>query len=419
MIDRHDRDIEKNGGGDRSTPIKVDPLRLEAMLDLIGEMVVIKSQLAHNPLIAASGDSALAAIISHFDRTVRELQERTLSLRLSALKPLFLKIQRAVRDLALKQGKSVDFEFDGGDTEIDRGLIEAITDPLLHIARNAIDHGMETASERASAGKKEPGRISLTARTLGDRVVIELRDNGRGIDRARVIEKARERGLIAGDAGPELTDRDVFALLFEAGFSTAEKVTEVSGRGVGLDVVRAQLEKIRGHVDVVSTFGEGTCFRLSLPLTTAITEGMLAKFGGVKFILPLSGVREIVRTSEYKITRIDSGASVIGLRGRFLPIVDLRSVLSFTGHETRSSRPIENTTAIIAEHSGGLSALIVDEVVGQIQVVVKALSEKLQKSEGLSGGAILGDGTVALVLDMDGIAREYHRWMDSARPRSA
>jgi two-component system chemotaxis sensor kinase CheA len=441
------REQEKVGGGgvdrttsaDRTTQIKVDPLRLETMLELIGELVVIKSQLAHNPLVGVnSGNAELQALITHFDRTVRDLQEKTLSLRLTPIKPLFMKIQRTIRDIALKQQKSVELVFEGDDTEIDRSLIDAVTDPLMHIARNAVDHGMESDTERAAAKKVVPGRISLTARTLGDRVIVEMRDNGRGIDRERVLSKARERGLIGVEQGADFTNNEVFNLLFEPGFSTAEKVTEVSGRGVGLDVVRTQLEKVRGHVDIDSKLGEGSAFRLSLPLTTAITEGMYVKFGGVSFILPLSGVREIVRTSQYKVTRIDSGAKVLGLRGRFLPLVDLSAVLQFNDlkRATTTSRglgqgrpekmtlkPGENapqlnpdSIAIVAEHSGGLSVLLVDEVIGQIQVVVKGLSETVRKTEGLTGGAILGDGSVALVLDLDGIAREYHRWLNLDRP---
>jgi two-component system chemotaxis sensor kinase CheA len=243
-----------------------------------------------------------------------------------------------------------------------------------------------------------------------------MRDDGRGFNRERILAKARESGLIAPNAGEELTDRDVINLLFESGFSTAEKVTDVSGRGVGLDVVRAQVEKVRGAIDVESQPGKGTCFRLLLPLTTAITDGLLVMLSGVRFVLPLSGVREISRSSAHKITRLDNGVHVIGMRGRFLPLVDLREVLRFNGTlKAVEPKKLVDTSVIIVDFTGGTIALVVDEVVGQIQVVVKALSESVRHTDGLTGGAIMGDGSVALVLDIDGVAREHQRLVVNER----
>jgi two-component system chemotaxis sensor kinase CheA len=400
---------------EREAPIKVDPAKLEAMLELIGEMVVIKSQLAHSPIVSNGMNSDLQALVTHFDRTVRDLQEQTLSLRLTSLKPLFLRVQRAVRDIAIKLGKQIEFDVDGDDTEIDRGLIEAVTDPLMHLARNAVDHGLESNEERLAAGKSLPGRITLSARTVGDRVVIEMRDDGRGLNREKILQKARQVGLLAEGTGVELTDREIAAFLFESGFSTAEKVTDLSGRGVGLDVVRAQVEKVRGSIDVESFQGRGTCFRLMLPLTTAITDGLLVLMGGVKFVLPLGGVREITRVASHMITRLDTGVNVIGIRGRFLPFVDLKEVLRFNGTLAGVEAEVRNGTVIIADHAGGTLALLVDDVIGQTQVVVKPLTETVRNTDGLTGGAIMGDGSVALVMDLDGVAREHHRYLGHER----
>lgn len=388
---------------EKAPPIKVGPERLESMIELIGELVVIRSQLSHNPVIAGSADPELQSLIGLLDRTLRELQERALALRMTSLKPLFMKVQRAARDLSVRLGKTVDFSTDGEDVEIDRGLIEAVTDPLLHLVRNAVDHGLESDEERLASSKTIPSRITLTARQAGGRVLIELRDYGRGIDREKVVRKAVERGLLAESTqSHSLADRDVHDLLFRPGFSTTDSVTDVSGRGVGLDVVRNQVEKLKGHVDVESTFGAGTLFRLVLPLTTAITDGLLVKTGGIRYVVSIGSVREILGMDQMEITTVDRGSRVIGLRGKFLPLYDLRSMLKQPTDASGSSKG----AAVIAESSVGLVAVLVDEVVGQIQVVVKGLGNAVSRSEGLAGGAILGDGSVALVLDLDGLVKE-------------
>jgi len=389
------------------TTIKVDVSRLESVLDLVGEMVVIKSQLAHHPTIAGSSDNELKALVGLLEKTVRELQDRTLSMRMTPLKTLFLKVQRVIRDLSVKLGKPVEFSFSGDETELDRTMLEVLTDPLIHLARNAVDHGVENPEVRAASGKPATARVSLVARQANGRVVIEITDDGGGISKEKVLAHAKKKGVVAQDLElASLSDREVFEMIFLPGFSTAEKVTDVSGRGVGLDVVKSNIEKIRGSIEIESRPGLGSVFRLSLPFTTAITDGLLTSLAEQRYILPLNGVREIVRLDDKVSTHLNEGAKVIDIRGQHLPLIDLDQLLG-RARAARTSSNKESGAAIIVEHFNHRFAMRVDQVLGQTQVVVKGLGQHFDSGSGVSGGAILGDGCVSLVLDLDGLIRAY------------
>lgn len=400
--------------------VKVDLGRIESVLDLVGELVIIKSQMMHHPLVSESSDLRLNSVVNLLDKTVRSLQDKTLSMRMTSLRPTFLKLQRIVRDLSIKLGKPVDFHMEGEDTEIDRNMIELLTDPLTHLIRNSIDHGVEKKEKRLAANKPETAKVSLIARQSNGRVLIEIKDDGAGISREKVLQKARSKGLIDLSRKDEsFSDKEAQMLIFKPGFSTAEAVTDVSGRGVGLDVVKNNVEKVKGYIDIESEEGKGSVFRLSLPLTTAITDGMMIEVENVKYILPMAGIREIVRPDQDSLTDLNEDTRLLKIRGKFSPVVCLDDILDAELMEKYRSSDEENEVKlaqfkpdnhvyIVVEHMANLFALRVDAILGQAQVVVKALGESFDTTKGVSGGAILGDGKVSLVLDLDGLVRQFN-----------
>ncbi len=375
--------------------LKIDSERVESVLNLVGELVVLKSQLINK---CAGADPQLNQLVSLVDKTIRELQDKTLSMRVTPLKSLFLKTQRVVRDLALKLGKPVEFVMEGEDTEIDRGMVDALADPLMHLARNSLDHGIENAAGRSSAAKPDKGMIYLRAYQRGGRILIELSDDGKGLQRERILSKALERGIVSAAAAQEMSDRQVQALIFAAGFSTAEQVTDVSGRGVGMDVVKTQVEKLKGSIDIESVPGVGTLIRLSLPMTTSILDGMLVKLGDEPFILPMENIRELVDLDESQIVEVVTGKSAWRHRDRLYPVVDMQNGF-------RSGRLGRPKLVAIVDGGGREVALLLSAVAGQSQVVLKSLDDRLRACRGVSGAAILGDGKVALVLDTAGISQ--------------
>ncbi|HYX38845.1 MAG TPA: chemotaxis protein CheA [Oligoflexus sp.] len=391
--------------------IKVDSSRIDSVLDLVGELVVLKSQLINKtePYVF---DTSLGAVVSLLDKTIRELQDKALAIRMMPIKPLFMKMQRMARDLSVKTGKAVEFEMDGEDTELDRMVVESLSDPLLHLVRNAIDHGLENAGERQKSGKVEPGRIQLTACQSSGRIIVRITDNGRGIRRDVVVKKAIEKGLVQPDVKPEnLSDHDVFSLLLAPGFSTAEKVTDISGRGVGLDVVHSQIEKLRGSLLIKSEEGQGSSFEISLPLTASVTEGMIVEIAKQMVVLPMDRIRELVKIESHSIVEIRAGQAVLNVRGQMLPMVDPLALLS----PHSAGLHVTGKLAVVLEHQDRLYALVIGSVVGQMQVIMKPMNAALPHDV-IAGVTILGDGQVALIADVEGLVQTFLR---SGQPRTS
>jgi two-component system, chemotaxis family, sensor kinase CheA len=391
------------------TTIKVDSQRVETILNAVGELVVIKSQLI-NEAKEMPNHVRLHSVVGLLDKTIRDLQDRTLGMRLTPLKSLFLKMQRAARDLSVRLNKPIDFLMEGDDIEIDRNLVEQLADPLLHMIRNSVDHGIESPEQRKKVGKPEKGTVLLGAQQLGGRVLIRIEDDGAGIKRDRVVKKAIEQGLLPATAVAEkMQPSQVYDLLFAAGFSTADKVTDISGRGVGMNVVKSNIEKLKGKIEMESEAGVGTCIKVSVPLTTAISDGMLVDVDGQTYIIPIEGIRELVDLRESGVVQMQAGHQVLHVRGKYFPILCLSEHLdsSYTalvrGDHPQSKQ--KSHIVVIYEHENGLVALEVDKVLGQTQVVLKNLGTYFHQSEAISGAAILGNGKVALLLDIHGMVR--------------
>ncbi|MBL9192228.1 MAG: chemotaxis protein CheA [Opitutaceae bacterium] len=383
---------ELKGSGSSST-VRVNTDKLDAMMDVVGELVIVQSQIAESARLMGDDNSHLARNIAQLGRITKELQHNAMSVRLVPIKPTFQKMERLVRDLARDCEKKVNFHTSGEDTEIDRTVIEEIADPLVHMVRNSMDHGLEKPAVRLANGKPEHGNVTLKAFHQGSNIHIELSDDGRGIDRERIYAKAVEKGVIP--AGAQMSRDEVLALIFAPGFSTAEKVTSVSGRGVGMDVVRRNIEKLRGKVEIDTEVGKGTIFRIKLPLTMAIIDGLVVRVGSDRFILPSTSVQMALRPAAGAITTVHGRGEVLDHRGRILPIHRLNRRFQIPG---AIEDPLEGIIVLV-ETSGRLTALLVDEMVSKQEVVIKNLGGLLSNLPGIAGGAILGDGNIALILD--------------------
>ena len=394
------------GGTDgKDAWIRVRTDRLDKLVDTIGELVIAQSMIAQDEAIASAAHEALARKVAHASKIVRELQDLSISMRMVPLKPLFQKMARVVRDTAAKSGKRVDLRTVGEDTEIDRNMVDVIGDPLVHMLRNAIDHGIESPDVRSAAGKAEAGTIRLSAYHAGGSVVVELEDDGAGLDRAQIIRKATAQGMIESDR--HMTDQDVYALIFAPGFSTAERVTDLSGRGVGMDVVRRSVEALRGRVEIDSTAGRGTRFSMRLPLTLAMTDGMLVRVGTERYIVPTVNIQLSFRPERQALSTIAGKSELVMLRDEPMPILRLHRLFGMQEAETDPTRAL----LVVIGAGERRCALLVDELLGQQQVVAKSLGQGVGKVPGISGGAILGDGRVGLILDAGEIiqlARSTH-----------
>lgn len=374
--------------------IRVRTDRLDRLINMVGELVIAQTMIAGDEYMTHSQQPDLMRKVSHAVKIVRELQELSMSMRMVPLRSTFQKLARVVRDTASKVGKQVQFSTAGEDVEIDRNLVDILADPLVHMVRNAVDHGIEQPDERDRAGKSRTGSVRLSAYHSSGNVVVDLIDDGGGLHRDRIANKAIEKGLIESDRG--MSDSEVFNLIFAPGFSTAEKVTDISGRGVGLDVVRRNLELIRGRLEIVSAPGKGTTFSLRLPLTLAVTDGMLVRVGVERFVIPLTQIQMSFRPEPSMLSTVVGNGEMVQLRGQLMPIVRLHKMFSVHG-------AIENPLAallVIVGDGAQRSALMVDELLGQQQVVAKPLGDALGRIPGFSGGAILGDGRVGLILDV-------------------
>ncbi|NNG22082.1 chemotaxis protein CheA [Telluria aromaticivorans] len=394
--------------GAESSSIRVSVEKVDQLINLIGELVITNAMLEQRSgNLDPMANERLLNSISQLGRNTRELQEAVMSIRMMPMDFVFSRFPRMVRDLASKLGKKVDFITNGAATELDKGLIERIVDPLTHLVRNSIDHGIEMPAARAAAGKSEAGRLFLSAGHQGGNIVIEVADDGGGLNRERILAKAAENGLAVSD---NMSDSDVWQLIFAPGFSTAEQVTDVSGRGVGMDVVKRNIMAMGGTVDIRSARGFGTTISISLPLTLAILDGMSIRSGDEVYILPLSFVVESLQPQPEDIREIAGRGSVLKVRGEYLPLIPLYQMFEISPRITDPSEGI----VVILETEGKKAALFVDELVGQQQVVVKNLEANYRKVAGISGATILGDGGVALILDVAALVRSSRQLVDGA-----
>ncbi|HET6422741.1 MAG TPA: chemotaxis protein CheA [Planctomycetaceae bacterium] len=376
--------------------LKVDRTRLDQLINLIGELVIADSML-QSALAHQTGEQGLRTA-SHVRKITRELQGLSLSLRMVPIQGLFQKMSRLVRDLSRKLNKPVDLETSGGETELDKSIIDQVADPLMHLLRNSLDHGIEPcAADRVRAGKSERATVKLQAYHQGGCIYIEIIDDGRGLNREKIVARALERGLIETAEG--MTPAQIDQLIFAPGFSTAEKVTDVSGRGVGMDVVRRNIEALRGSVDLHSEPGQGTRVVLRLPLTLAIIEGMVVRVGTERFIIPTLNIREQIRPREQDLATVGKGGQLLAVRGQNIPYFHLSRLVKVNGAVADPCGGI----IVVLDPNGDQFGLLVDDVLGQQQVVIKRLGENLEQLPGIAGGAVMPDGKVGLILDVRSI----------------
>ncbi|MEN3953274.1 chemotaxis protein CheA [Iodidimonas sp. SYSU 1G8] len=375
--------------------IRVDLNKLDMLLNLVGELVIRGSILADR----LSAQEQERVELPELSRLTREIQDNVMSLRAQPIRHAFSRVPRLLRDLTAETGKTVMLETSGETTEVDKGVIEKIGEPLTHMIRNAVDHGIESSQDRLAAGKPAKGLIRLSAEQKGGRILVSVRDDGRGINRERVFAKAVERGIIGPDAS--LSDQEIDSLICAPGFSTAETVSNISGRGVGMDVVRSNVEAMGGRVEISSTPGEGATFTMVLPLTLAILDGMIVRLGRQRFVLPLANVIEAVKPEAGQVRPLTPTSEVIDLRGTYLPVRRLGDLLGIAGLERRRA---EDCPVIIVESEvSGHVGLMVDAIDDRREVVIKSLDANLHPIRGLGGATILGDGSIALILDIDAL----------------
>ncbi len=385
------------GKASQSRSIKVDTQKLDFLVDMVGEMVIAQSLVKHDPDLLTIGKPKLTRNLAQLARITGEVQRTAMAMRMVPIRSLFHKMSRVVRDLSRKTGKQVDLELIGEDTELDRNIVEELADPVMHMVRNSLDHGIETAEERAASGKSPTARLILKAGHQAGYILIHVIDDGRGLDAEKILKKAREKGLVATGETP--SENEIFNLIFQPGFSTAEKVTSVSGRGVGMDVVRKQIQKLRGKIEIASTRGRGASFLLKLPLTLAIIDGLLARVAGETYIVPLFAVREMFRPVPGMLSTIENRDEMVLVRGSLLPVVRLDRRF---GLEHKTTELCESIL-IVTEAQGKRFCLVVDELIGKQEVVIKSLSGSMRNIKGVAGAAILGDGRVGLILDPEGL----------------
>ncbi len=382
-----------------SSTLRVGVDKVDQLINLVGELVITQAMLAQNGKgVDAALYQQLAAGLADLERNTRDLQEAVMSIRMIPMSLVFSRFPRMLRDLAAKLGKKVEMVQVGESTELDKGLVEKITDPLTHLVRNSCDHGIELPAERIAKGKPEHGTITLIATHQGGSIVIEVRDDGKGLNRGKLLQKARERGL---DAPDSMTDGEVYSLIFAPGFSTADVVTDVSGRGVGMDVVKKNITALGGTVEIDSAEGYGMTVRVRLPLTLAIMDGMSVGVGEECYILPLSSVVESFQVEPGMVRTIGGSGRVVEVRDEYMPVVDLERIFQVPRFDFEKSTNI----MVVVEAEGGRVALLVDELLGQQQVVVKNLESNYRKVDDVSGATIMGDGRVALILDIGSLVR--------------
>jgi two-component system chemotaxis sensor kinase CheA len=379
--------------------VRLDTRKLDALVDLMGELVIAQSMVVQHPQVQGLQDRELDRHLRQLARITADLQHNAMSLRMVPIRSVFQKMTRLVRDLAAAQNKQIQLHLSGEDTELDRNIVEELADPLLHMLRNAVDHGIESSADRVAKGKNPQGNIYLQASQLGGGIFIRLQDDGKGLDERKILAKARQRGLVPHDG--TVHDKDIFKLIFVPGFSTADTVTDISGRGVGMDVVNGTIKKLRGRLDIESTADQGTVFNIFLPLTLAIIDGMLVGIGQERFILPTLTIRESLRPQAGMVTTVQGKGEVISVRGKLIPLVRLSDKLGVTPIATDPCDGI----VVVVDSGGRTRALLVDSLIGKQEIVIKPLGETFRQHKGMSGAAIMGDGKVALIIDPDVICQ--------------
>jgi len=397
-----------------ASTLRVATEKVDALIDLVGEIVIAQSMVKQ--LVQAAGlppDSALQNAVSALEHNTQDLQARVMAIRMVPIATAFARFPRLVRDLSASLGKNAVIEIEGGETELDKGVVERLSDPLTHLVRNSIDHGLETAQERLAQNKPEQGKIRLAARHEAGGVIIEVGDDGHGLNAAKIRAKAEAQGLLR--AGETVTDDQIHSLIFEPGFSTAEVVSDVSGRGVGMDVVKRTIDSLSGSISIVTQPGKGTTFRIKLPVTLAILDGLTLGVGEQRFIVPLLSVAESFRPTLKEYKRVVGQGEIVLVRGHALPMIRLHECYEIPGAERDPMRAL----VVIVEADNGRVALLVDSLLGQSQVVLKSLEAHYQRIEGIMGATILGDGRISLILDIPGMVRANGRGAPNLKPADA
>ena len=389
----------REGGGSTGGFVKLDTEKLDSLVNLVGELVIAQSMVVQNPDVQSINSLQLLRCLRQLSRVTTELQRNAMSLRMVPIRNLFQKMGRLVRDLGLSQNKQVQLVLEGEDTELDRNIVEKMGDPLIHMIRNSVDHGLEGPDERVANGKSAMGTVRLSASHQRGGIVIRIQDDGRGLNTDRILAKAVERGLVRPNAG--LSESEIHALIFLPGFSTAEAITDLSGRGVGMDVVLGNIESLRGKVEIESVFGKGTTFTILLPLTLAIIDGLLVAVGEDRYIIPTLSVRESFRLRPGMVSTVHERGEMVTVRGKQTPLLRLGRFLGATSKTTQA----EDGIIVVVESGDTARGLLVDELIGKQEVVIKSLGPAFEHQNLAAGGAVLGDGWVALILDVDTLVK--------------
>lgn len=377
--------------------IRVETRKLDDVIDMVGELVITQAMIQQDIRNLLTTDRNLMRDISQLFRITSSLQRVSTGLRMVPIKQSFQRMARLIRDLAKSGGKLVSVELVGEETEIDRNMVDEIYTPLVHLVRNAVDHGIETPNERVRAGKPEKGSVRLKAYHRGGNIVIEIADDGRGLDREKILRKATAIGLVG--EGEHLSDQEIFRLIFHPGLSTAEKITDVSGRGVGMDVVKQAVDRLRGKIEIESSAGRGSTFITSFPLTMAIIDGLIVRVGTQRYILPSVAVRQALCPTRDSYSNVIGRGEQINVRGKLLPIVRLNELFALDDEK----RDPWNSIVVVMEGNGRSKAIMVDEILGKAEVVIKSLGERLKNVQGIAGGAIMGDGQIGLIIDAESL----------------
>ena len=380
--------------------VKLDTAKLDALIDLVGELVIAQSMVVQDPSIQSLDSRTLARSLRQLSRTTSELQRNAMSLRMVPVRAAFQKMTRLVRDIGAQQKKQVQLLLEGEETELDRNIVEKLGDPLVHMIRNAVDHGLESPQERVANGKPALGTVRLSASHQRGGILIRIQDDGRGLNADKILAKGIERGLVAPNA--ELTESEIYNLIFMPGFSTAEAITDLSGRGVGMDVVKRNIESLRGKVEISSVLGKGSSFTILLPLTLAIIDGLLVGVGNDRYIIPTISVRESFRPKPGMVTTIHERGAVVSVRGKQTPVLRLGQYLGTSGIKAKTD---DEGIIIVVESGDAMRGLLVDELIGKQEVVIKSLGETFKNQNLLAGAAVLGDGAVGLILDVDTLVK--------------
>jgi two-component system chemotaxis sensor kinase CheA len=387
--------------------VRVDTHKLDSLIDLVGELVIAQSMVVQHPDMVASGDTHLSRAVGQLRGITSDLRRTAMALRMVPIRGTFQKMARLVRDLAVQQGKEIQLVLEGEETELDRTVVDDLSDPLVHMIRNSADHGIEPPAEREAAGKSRQGTITLQACHQGGYIVIRIRDDGRGLSPERIRRKAEERGIVA--SGATLDRREVLELIFAPGFSTAETVTDLSGRGVGMDVVRRTISGLRGKIEIDSAVGSGTTFTLSVPLTLAIIEGLLVGVAGERYVIPTLSVRESFRLQPEMVSTLQGRGEMVMVHGRLVPLLRLRHRLGLDG-----AAPAGAGVVVVVEAGADARCLLVDDLIGKQEVVIKDLGEIFRDRTDFAGAAILGDGRVGLILDVAALVQLRGRQGEAA-----